>query len=194
VQDDTGAALTDDTLARRAGNGDREAFTALVTRHQASVFRLARVLTSSRDAAEDVLQQTFLSAWQHLGRFRGEASVRTWLLTIARHAALARRAQAHHERVDPTPLDELGLRAGWGGPSPEQAAMSGERAAALARAWAKLDADAQEVLTLRELEEMSGEATAALLGISLAAMKSRLHRARMALAAAVTEVTSHAAR
>ena len=185
--------LTDADLARRCQGGDDDAFGVLMQRHQASVFRLARLLTVSTDEAEDVLQQTFLSAWQHIGSFRGEASLKTWLLTIARHAALARRAQVARQRLDPTPLDELGLRAGWGGPTPEQQALSGERSGLLARAWGTLDDEAREILTLRDLEELSGEQTATLLGISLAAMKSRLHRARMTLAAAVKE-ESHASR
>ena len=165
-----------------------------MTRHQASVFRLARVLARSRDEAEDALQQTFLAAWQHIGSFRGDASVRTWLLTIARHAVFARRSKLSREPVDPTPIDDLGVRAGWGGPSPEDEALSGERAALFAAAFGRLDADAREILTLRELEGLSGEETATLLGLSLPAMKSRLHRARLALAARVREEMGHAAR
>lgn len=186
--------LTDTALAQRAAAGDRAAFTELVTRHQASVFRLARVLARSRDEAEDALQQTFLAAWQHIGSFRGDASVRTWLLTIARHAVFARRSKLSREPVDPTPIDDLGVRAGWGGPSPEDEALSGERAALFAAAFGRLDADAREILTLRELEGLSGEETATLLGLSLPAMKSRLHRARLALAACVREEMGHAAR
>ena len=98
--------LVDIALAQRAAAGDREAFGELVTRHQAHVFRLAHLLMRNREAAEDVLQQTFLSAWRAIGSFRADASVRTWLLTIARHAAFERRAQVSRERLDPTPLDD----------------------------------------------------------------------------------------
>lgn len=193
VLGEDGQQLTDLDLVRRCQAGEHDAFGLLMQRHQASVFRLARLLTASSDEAEDVLQQTFLSAWQHIGGYRGDAGLKTWLLTIARHAALARRAQIARQRLDPTPLDDLGLRAGWGGPTPEQQALSGEREHLIARAWARLADDEREILTLRDLEELSGEQAATLLGVSLAAMKSRLHRARLALAVAVKE-ESHASR
>ena len=91
-------------------------------------------------------------------------------------------------------VDDLGLRAGWGGPSPEDAAMSSERAALFAAALGRLAEEDRAVLTLRDLEGLSGEETASVLGLSLAAMKSRLHRARLALAAEVREEMRHAAR
>lgn len=187
-------ALIDAVLIGRAAAGDREAFGALVIRHQAHVFRLARLLTRSREEAEDVLQQTCLSAWRSIGSFRSEASVRTWLLTIARHAAFGRRAAHAREPIDPIPLDDLGLRAGWGGPTPEDRLLSDERAALFAAALARLAAEEREVLTLRDLEGLSGDETASVLGLSLSAMKSRLHRARLALAAGVREEMRHASR
>lgn len=190
-----GESLIDIALARRAAGGDREAFGALVTRHQASVFRLARLLTRTPGDAEDILQQAFLSAWTGLRQFRGEASVRTWLLTITRNAALSQRTRAAREPVDPTPIEDLadlGVRAGWGGPTPEDLAIASEQRHHLAAAFAGLDALDREILTLRDLEDLPGEDTAALLGLSLPAMKSRLHRARMTLAALVREEGTHA--
>ncbi|MDP2322388.1 MAG: sigma-70 family RNA polymerase sigma factor [Acidobacteriota bacterium] len=184
--------LIDRALARRAATGDREAFATLVTRHQASVYRLARHIAGTRDEAEDVLQQTFLSAWQSVSGFRGESSVRTWLLTIARNAAVTRRVRVAREPIDATPLDELGIRAGWGGPNPEQLAVAAEQHGRLVAALAGLAPDEREVLTLRDLEGLSGEDVAAMLGLTTAAMKSRLHRARLRLAAAVTGGTLHA--
>lgn len=184
---------TDAALVALASAGDHDAFGVLVARHQASVFRLARAVTHSREAAEDVLQQAFLAAWQALPRFRGEASLRTWLLTIARHAAVRRQVAAAREPIDDTPLEELGLQAGWGSDGPEVLAIRAEAHATVSRALAALDAEDRTVLTLRELEGLSGEATAALLGISLPAMKSRLHRARLRLAAAIRQEGSNAA-
>lgn len=185
-------SLIDLELARRAAGGDREAFASLVTRHQASVYRLARHVAGTRDEAEDVLQQTFLSAWQGMARFRGESNVRTWLLTITRNAALTRRVRVAREPIDATPLDDLGIRAGWGGPNPEQLAMAAEQRDHLSAALAGLAPDEREVLTLRDLEELSGEDVAAMLGLTTAAMKSRLHRARLRLAVALKGATTHA--
>lgn len=118
--------------------------------------------------------------------------MRTWLLTITRNTALTARGRQSREPIDPTPLDELGIRAGWGGPSPEDLALQVERHDLLVAAFARLSADDREILTLRDLEELSGDATAQVLGVSLPAMKSRLHRARLALAARVREEHSHA--
>lgn len=186
--------LIDLALVRRSAQGDREAFDALVTRHQASVFRLARHLMGAADEAEDVLQQTFLSAWQGARGFRGESGVRTWLLTIARNAAVSRRQKAAREPVDETSLDDLGIRAGWGGPDPEQLAVAAEQRDRLAVALATLARDEREILTLRDLEGLPGDEVAAMLGLSLAAMKSRLHRARLSLGAAVRGELNHATR
>ncbi|MDP1570167.1 MAG: sigma-70 family RNA polymerase sigma factor [Vicinamibacterales bacterium] len=177
--------LIDLGLVRRSARGDREAFDALVARHQASVFRLARSLIGTSDGAEDVLQQTFLSAWQAAPGFRGDSSIRTWLLTIARNAALTRRMRAAREPRDETPLEDLGIRAGWGGPDPEQLAAAAEQRDHLAAALASLVPEEREILTLRDLEGLPGDDVAAMLGLSLAAMKSRLHRARLSLAATV---------
>lgn len=185
-------ALIDLELVRRSADGDREAFGTLVTRHQASIFRLARLMVRTREEAEDVLQQAFLSAWQGAGAFRGESSVRTWLLTIARNSALTRRARVAREPIDPTPIDELGLRAGWGGPNPEQLAVAAEQRDRLAAALAGLAPEEREILTLRDLEGLLGDDVAAMLGLTMAAMKSRLHRARLRLAAAVRGATTHA--
>jgi RNA polymerase sigma-70 factor (ECF subfamily) len=175
--------LSDHDLVALAVSGDRGAFAALVGRHQARVFRLARALTDDHHEAEDVLQQTFLSAWQALGGFRGEASVRTWLLTIAKNAAWQARAKRAREPIDDVPIDDLGLLAGWGQADPETIASRAQERALLEAAFARLAPEERQVLVLRDLEGVSGEETAAAIGTSLAAMKSRLHRARLRLAA-----------
>lgn len=178
--------------AAAAAAGDHEAFASLVTRHQAGVYRLARLLVHQQADAEDILQQTFLSAWRGLGSYRGEASVRTWLLTITRHAAYARRTRAARLPMDDTrveDIEDLGVAAGWGR-DPEQLAVRAEQQALLRAAFAKLSAEEREIMTLRDLEGLSGDDTAQLLGLSRAAMKSRLHRARMTLAAEVQRAHS----
>lgn len=184
----------DRSLLAASAAGDRDAFGQLVVRHRASVFRLARMLVRDADGAEDVLQQTFLSAWRAVRQYRGDASVRTWLLTITRNHALSRRRSRAREPIDPTPIDELGIRAGWGGPNPEQLASLAEERDRLKAALARLSPDDQEIVTLRDLEGLSGEEAALVTGLSVPAMKSRLHRARMTLAAHVKEDAAHATR
>jgi len=175
--------LTDEELLKRTAAGEREAFDELVVRHQAAVFRFARAATEGPAAAEDVLQETFLAAWRAAGTFQGRSAVRTWLLTIARNQAWHQRERVGRVPVDDVALPELGEAAGWGDQSPEDAAVRSQRLGRLARALASLGPEEREVLVLRELEELTGEETAAALGIGLAAMKSRLHRARLRLAA-----------
>lgn len=176
--------LTDEELLSRAAAGERAAFDSFVTRHERAVFRFARAATESPAAAEDVLQETFLAAWRAAGSFEGRSAARTWLLTIARNQAWHHRERAARLSVDDgAELPELGEAAGWGAQSPEEGALRSERRALLARALAALAPEDREVLVLRDLEELTGEEAAAALGLSLAAVKSRLHRARLRLAA-----------
>jgi RNA polymerase sigma-70 factor (ECF subfamily) len=187
-----GIPVDDRELMRRAAAGDRAAFDVIVRRHQAAVYRFARAATRSREAAEDLLQETFLAAWRAAASYRAEASLRTWLLTIARHAAWRERDRRGREPVDAHPVDVLGLQAGWGQVDPEDLAMSAERRARLAAALDRLDPDDRTVIVLRDLEELTGEEAAAVLGIGVAAMKSRLHRARLRLAAELRKGAQHA--
>jgi RNA polymerase sigma-70 factor (ECF subfamily) len=181
---DTEGVLTDAELLGRAAAGERAAFDAFVTRHERAVFRFARAATAGPAAAEDVLQETFLAAWRAAGSFEGRSAARTWLLTIARNQAWHHRERAARLPVDDgAELPELGEAAGWGAESPETEALRSERRALLARALEALSPEDREVLVLRDLEELTGEETAAALGLSLAATKSRLHRARLRLAA-----------
>ena len=176
--------LTDAALLARSAAGDRAAFDVVVTRHAASVLRMIRFRIGD-PAAEDVLQQTFLAAWRAASGFRGDAQVKTWLFTIARNTAAKARDRAQRSPVADVPIDTLGVEAGWGSEDPETMALAAERRDLLRAAFDTLDDEAREVLTCRDLEGLSGEETAALLGVSVAAMKSRLHRARMTLAARV---------
>lgn len=188
------ASVDDRQLVEWTAAGRRDAFEELVRRHHAAVIRLVRgALPHSLDA-EDAAQDAFLAAYRASGSFRGDASVRTWILTIARHVAYHHRlksARRSEEALDPLELAQL---AGWGAPSPESAAMRAESRDALLQALHTLSAEEREVLILRDLEDLSGEQTAAALELSVSAMKSRLHRARLRLAAAVRQGGTHAAR
>jgi RNA polymerase sigma-70 factor, ECF subfamily len=174
---------SDVALLARVVAGDRDAFESLVTRHQGAVFRFARTITRTREDAEDVLQETFLAAYKSAVGFRGEASVRTWLLIIARNAAfrIGRRTTATSQ-IEDSELWDLGLRAGWGQDDPESLAVKAQRRDLLQSALDSLEASSREIIVLRDLEGMSGEETARVLGVSVEGMKSRLHRARLKLA------------
>lgn len=142
--------------------------------------------------AEDVLQDTFLAALRHAGGFSGEAA-RPWILTIARNAAHRRFRRRVGEPARFDELPALGEAAGFGAPDAEEALARAEDHAALARAMASLSAEDQEVLVLRDLEGIEGPQAAELLGLPLPTMKTRLHRARLRLAAALRAGGSHGA-
>jgi RNA polymerase sigma-70 factor (ECF subfamily) len=173
---------TDEELIALSAVGDRRAFDRLVERHAAAVLRLTNVVTGDPMAAEDALQQTFLSAYRNAASFRSEASVRTWLLAIARNAALRLRSKRGREDIAEEPLMQLGLDAGWGSEDPEALAIAAERDELLRRAMGELCTEDQEVLILRDVEGLSGIEAAEVLGIGERALKSRLHRARLRLA------------
>ena len=185
-EDRTVADAEEADLLRRTAAGDRSAFAALVKRHQAAVLRLARALTAQAASAEDVLQETFLAVYRHAGTWSGEASVRAWVLAIARHAA-ARHGRRHAGEPDRlVPLEVLGENAGWGaeGPrldTPEDAALAAERRRTLEAALGRLSPEDREVLVVRDLEGLPGPEAAALLDLPLATLKTRLHRARLRL-------------
>jgi len=174
---------------RRAAAGDTVAFDEIVERHRSAVDRFIHTLGGTD--ADDVLQETFIAGWRGAGSFRGTGSARSWLLSIARNA----HRRQHRRRVDEprvfVPLELLAHRAGWG--SDQAATRRADAALAydlLAQALGHLPPDEREVLVLREIEGLSGEETASTLQLTEAAMKSRLHRARVHLAAVVRELDS----
>ena len=181
---------SDSELLRRSAGGDRVAFETFVTRYQAPVYRYLLATTDS-DSAEDALQETFIAIWRSASSFRGHDSARAWVFTIARHSL----SRMHRRRVgEPSrfetldDLDSLGHAAGWGLEQIEDFSTRLEDRDVLERAFRALAPDDREVLVLRELEGLSGEEMAALLAVSLSALKSRLHRARLRLAANLREV------
>lgn len=187
MSNEEGLTREDDArLVSRAAQGDANAFEILVGRHRAAVYRFARAIARDASDAEEVLQETFLSAWRGAAGFGGRSSVRTWLLVIARNGALRARgrAEARHEEGGES-LAELAVGAGFGTEDPERIVLAAERRNLLATALASLGPEDREILVLRDLEGVSGEECADALGLSLPAMKSRLHRARLRLVAAV---------
>ena len=189
--------LTDAELADRAKAGDLEAFEALVTRHERQVYFLAwRMLRQTQDA-EDVTQQTFLSALEHLKGFRGESSFATWLLRIATHAALKvlrkrkgldvvslEEATEPREGYDSVPHPEF--IAAWR-QSPEVLVGQNETKRLLEAALEQLPEKHRLVFLLRDVEGLSIQETAEALGLSEANVKVRLLRARLQLREQLTQ-------
>jgi RNA polymerase sigma-70 factor (ECF subfamily) len=161
-------------------------FEELVRRNQGRIFRLALHIMQNRKDAEDVLQETFLKAYQHLHQFRGDSRFSTWLVRIAiNEARMKLRKRGPNQVTLDEPIeteDDLLPREieDWG-PSPEQKYAQTELQQILSEAISKLKPAFRIVLLLRDVENLSGQETAELLGLSLPAVKSRLLRARLQL-------------
>ncbi len=174
-------------LVARAKAGDTSAFSELVSRYERKIFRLAKNITRHDEDAEDVLQEAFLKAYEHLDRFEGNSKFYTWLVRIAVNEALMKLRKRKTDKT--VPLDEpvdLGEEtmqreiAVWDN-NPEQQYSGEEMRKILGDALDSLKPDFRTVFTLRDIEELSTEETAESLGITVAAVKSRLLRARLAL-------------
>jgi RNA polymerase sigma-70 factor, ECF subfamily len=204
VTDQPTPELGDQELVRRAQAGELDAFEALTTRYEQRVFSLARRMLRQEQDAEDVTQQTFLSALENLKGFRGEASFATWLFRIATHAALKvirkrkgletvslEAASEGADHADTLPHPEF--IADWR-QSPEQLVHQNEVRRLLDEALARLDEKHRLVFLLRDVEGLSIKETADALGLSEANTKVRLLRARLQLREQLTQTLGDPAR
>ena len=175
----------DEDLVIRAQAGDQAAFAELVHRHEHRVYTLTlRMLRNPADA-EDALQETFISALNGLKNFRGDATFATWLYRIAYNATLmhlrkplaAASLDAVIEDDESATPHEL---ADWSH-DPEAALLNKETREAMDAAVASLPETLRSAFVLRDVDGLSTEETAAVLDISIEAVKVRLHRARLAL-------------
>jgi RNA polymerase sigma factor (sigma-70 family) len=174
---------TDEVLLRAVGRGDAEALTTLYRRHADGLFAFLLRLASDRMLAEEILQDTLLAVWRGAGTFQGRSQVRTWLYGIARRQAHNRLRSA---RVD-TPLDDV-VEPVAAGPGPEDlAVVRAERDRVLA-AVDRLSLAHREVVVLTFVAELSHAEIAAVVGVPVGTVKSRLHHARSALVRALAEL------
>ena len=164
----------DRPLVDRALGGDRHAFESLVERHRDVVFRVAARVVG-RDAAADVSQDAFLRAYHRLGRFRGDAPFRSWLLQITHHAAI----DAVTRRTPIPTEDPVGDRAEDDARRlPADSLEERERRERLEDKLTRLRPPHRAVLVLRDLEGMSYEEIATVTETPVGTVKGRLHRAR----------------
>ncbi len=174
-----GADLTE--LVAAAKGGDREAFEAVVRATYADTYGLALRLTANEEDAKDVVQEAYLRAYRGLKRFRGDASFTTWLYRITANCAatyLGKRGRHRHED-----LDEVEVLDNQPDSDPEAQAEAAVLRGRVAAALEALPPRLRAVVVLRDVYDLPHEAIAAELGISEAAAKVRLHRARLRLRA-----------
>jgi RNA polymerase sigma-70 factor, ECF subfamily len=173
-------------LVAAAKAGDVTAFETLVNRYERKIFRLAQNITQNREDAEDTMQEAFLKAYQHLGDFQGNSRFYTWLVRIAVNQALMKLRKRRPNQVSLDEEIETGEESmpreveDWG-PSPEDRYEQSELGGILNETISDLDPSFRIVFQLRDIEELSTEETADVLGLSVPAVKSRLLRARLKL-------------
>jgi len=183
-----GRPADDSQLIERAQRGDSAAYEEIVQRYQQIVFRTAYVITGSSADAEDAAQEGFVKAYRALDRFRSGADLRPWLLRIVANEARNRVRSSGRRHQLELRLTE-GFRPGDAVPSPEAVAIAAdERRRLLAMVHALSDED-RLVIASRYFLQLSGEETAAALGIAEGTVKSRLSRALARLKARVEEAT-----
>ncbi|MDB5291372.1 MAG: rpoE [Phycisphaerales bacterium] len=165
-------------LARRAADGDAGAFHALMDRHAQDLFRLARSLSKTTQDAEDIVQEVFVAAYRGIGKFNGNASLRTWLSGILVRQAAKSWHKNRHSRAA-VALDAVGESHRDG----RRNAVSSGAAAVdyrldLTAVLPKLAPEHREVLVLREVQGLSYAQIGQTLKIPQGTVESRIHRAR----------------
>ena len=180
-------AIAPKTPPRKPARQTPEEFDTLYRDHVDLMYRYAYRLCGETETAKDLVQETFLNAYQGLKDFRGESQVSTWLYTIASRACIRmrrkRKGQPEHElsleEFVPTSEGEFHLQIPIDGLSPEEALQNKELRKALDLAIEQLPAKYRMALVLRDMEGFSAKEVGTIMGLNERAVKSRLHRARL---------------
>jgi RNA polymerase sigma-70 factor (ECF subfamily) len=181
------SGVDESVLVSQAREGDTRAFGELVRRYEGKIFRLAQHVTNNREDAEDVLQETFMKAYEHLDQFKGDSKFYTWIVRIAVNQALMKlrrrktdKSVSLDEQIDTGEDTIVREIAAWD-EDPEERFSREELGEILDHAVDSLEPPYRSVFVLRDVEELSTEETAEALGLSIPAVKSRLLRARLQL-------------
>ena len=174
--------LSDEEVVRRVINGERALFEILMRRYNQRLFRVTRSIVTNDLEAEDIIQDAYVRAYEHLSQFEGRARFSTWLTKIAIYEAYARVRRVDYQKVDSiSALEGQGMSFTANDRDPEQQIYDGELKMVLEKAFDKLPDDYRSVLMLREVEGLSTADTAECLEISEENVKTRLHRGRALL-------------
>jgi RNA polymerase sigma-70 factor, ECF subfamily len=171
-----GPTVDDAELARRIAGHDGAAFESVMRRHNGALYRVARAILKNEADAEDVLQESYLAAYRHMGEFRAEAKLSTWLTRIVVNQSLARR-RSRDRAGTVVPFSEPEEQQDATS-SPEQSTTRAEFRRLLERKIEALPLAFRTVYVLRDIDELSGAETAECLSITAATVRTRLFRAR----------------
>jgi RNA polymerase sigma-70 factor (ECF subfamily) len=186
-------AAGDRKLVRAAQKGDERAFRELVEKYQRRVYQLALGMTKDPDDAMDIAQETFVRVHKYLPSFKGDSSFFTWTYRIAMNLCLdAQRRKGRAERIDATDGDEAEIEAAMDPPSaalagPQKMALNSELKEKIEEALASLSENHRAILLLREVEGLSYEELAKVLGIRKGTVMSRLFHARLKMQSKLRE-------
>lgn len=165
--------LDDGVLVQRAQDGDRRAFSELVRRHQAVVYRSCYRILGNREDAKDASQEAFLRAYRKLDTFRGRSAFKTWMLRLTMNVSLNERSRRELPRAD------IALAEAVAGPEvPEAELVKSEVAAQVHEALQLVQPNHRAAIVLRDLEGLTYRETAESLGIAEGTAKSWVHRGR----------------
>jgi RNA polymerase sigma factor (sigma-70 family) len=183
------AEASDTALARRAAEGDDQAYEALVRRHKDGIYRLLRRYTADPDEAYDALQEAFIAAWTALPRYDPDRPFLTWLQTIAINKARDRGRRLAVRRLifGASGLDGVALAAADPGQAADQAVVDRQIARRLDVAIGQLPARLKEALLLTAFEGYSQQEAGRMLGVSRKTVETRAYRARKLLAQRLEE-------
>ena len=174
-------AETDEQLVRKSQPDDERAFGELVSRYESKVYSLALKMLRNPEDAEDVLQDTFLRAYRGIKSFKGNSTFSTWIYRITANSALMRlrKRQLPTVSIDDADEREAPINIADWAPGPVEQMLNQETQAAMTEAIEALPPEFRQVFVLRDIEELSNAEVAEILDLSVAAVKSRLHRARL---------------
>jgi RNA polymerase sigma-70 factor (ECF subfamily) len=174
-------------LARELLEGHADAFERFVSLFQKKIFTYSYLMCGQREDAEEVAQETLLSVFENFGQLRNPERVRSWVFRIARNACLMKRRKSLFAPDEHMSLDELSERAGRtieladGGERPDAVTLRRELHEEIDAAIRRLPPQYRAVVLLRDVEELTTEETAEILDVSTDVVRTRLHRARLAL-------------
>jgi len=178
----------DELLVARAQRGDTAAFGQLVVRYQDALFNGICRMVSRREDAEDLTQESFLKAYRGIGSFEGRSSLYTWLYAIALHVVISyRRKVGSRRNLNPVSFHQAADKNGRSfdvmddAQRPDAVAEQHEHRERIDQAIAQLEDDYRAVVVMRDIEGFDYQTIARLLGCPQGTVKSRLHRARLAL-------------
>ncbi len=174
--------LADRELVRRAQEGDAAAFSELVVRHQEKIFNAVYRFCSNWEDACDITQRAFINAYRKLAEFKGDSAFTTWMYRIAFNQSVShRRESGRHKAISLYNRDEESLREPGYEENPTERMESDDSRRKVQQALAALAEEDRKIIVLKDLQGYSYDEIAAILDIPKGTVRSRLHRARLAL-------------